>query len=87
MKSDFLDLLHTERAAGAWTVQRLAEGIYASRSHVNKVLLNRDAPRLGRLTRPKLARFFKANFKAWRAMLAVLGWDETGAMFHVERVT
>jgi hypothetical protein len=31
-------------------------------------------------TRPKLVRFFKAHLTVWRAMLVVLGWDETGAI-------
>ena len=77
MKSDFLDLLHTE----GYTIQKLADGICASRSRVNGVLLNRGG---GGHIRPKLAKFFKANFVTWPAMLACLGWKEKGT-FHVEQ--
>ena len=88
MKNDFTDLLHGERdeAGRPWTITKLAEGIYASRAHVNKVLLNRPGPKTefgpdyGKWTRPKLVRFFKGHFTTWPAMLAVLGWDETGAI-------
>jgi len=80
--NDFLDLLHGERDAGKpYTVQMLADGIFAGRSHVNLVLLNKAVagkPGFGRQTRRKLVRFFKKNFTAWRAMLGALGWDEAG---------
>jgi len=59
-----------------WTVEKIAAAIYVNRSHLNDVLNNK--PGHGGQTRPKVARFFKANFEQSAAILQSLGWDGEG---------
>ena len=81
-----------------YTVGKLADAINSSRPHVNRVLLNYERTRhqqfgssYGTITRRKLIKFFKTDFpKQAAALLAALGWDETGKIVprgenHVEQ--
>ena len=68
-----------ERGKPLWTVGRIAEAVYCSRHAVEDAVTN-NATR-GRLTRPKLVKFFKKEFpKTWPEILVALGWDEGGRM-------
>lgn len=75
---DFLGLLHAQRhpSGRKWTIEKLATAISGNRGHVNDVLNNK--PGHGGQTRRKLAALFQKDFPSWRAMLATLGWDESG---------
>ena len=80
---DFIALLRGEKdvAGKPYTIEVLAAGICSGRAHVNQVLRNRlvdGRPRFGHQTRRRLVKFFKGNFRAWPAMLSVLGWGEDG---------
>lgn len=82
---DFIDLLHGEK----FTIGMLADGIFASRPHVNMVLRNHcpnDRPNFGKQTRRKLIKFFKDKFVTWPAMLAALGWNEAGDKCNTDNV-
>lgn len=59
-----------------WTLGRIAEAIYSSRSHVSQVINGKSGR--GAYTRKRLVKFFKLNFTCWRDILLSLGWNEQG---------
>lgn len=76
----FYRLLHAVKDESGkrpkWTLEKIAEAIYVNRAHLTDVINNK--PNHGAQTRPKLVRFFKANFQQWKAILSALEWDEEG---------
>jgi hypothetical protein len=66
-----------DRAGRRWTVGRIADTIYCSRSRLNDALNNKIGH--GGLTRAKVVRFFDEHLPKEKAqLLEALGWDEGG---------
>jgi hypothetical protein len=62
-----------------WTVGRIAETIYVSRSRLNDVLNNKSGQ--GGLTRSKVVKFFGKHLPEQKSqLLAALGWDDHGRL-------